>query len=363
MGGVPGAGYGARMVQGVSVTGLAQHEAWQRRVLPPVEELHPGMWSLPVPIPQSPLRYTLSYAYLDGAGVVLVDPGWDSPEGRDALAKGLAAAGATPTDVTGVVVTHVHPDHHGLSGWLQQQGAWVAMHPLEVGALPSRVWRGRGPDEDRAWLRRHGVPEDALDTIAIDVARMRRVFDMVDPDRLLDDGDLLPLPGRQVRAVWTPGHTPGHLCLHDVDAGVLLTGDHLLPRISPNIGVFGDGDDDPLGAYLGSLDAMSRFGALEAFPAHEYRFRGIDTRAVALKAHHHERGEEILRAVNTLPVPTTWSIATALTWSRGWDSLVGMMRRMALAETLAHLRHLSLTGEVSQDPTHLGTWIATPPRP
>jgi glyoxylase-like metal-dependent hydrolase (beta-lactamase superfamily II) len=164
---------------------------------------------------------------------------------------------------------------------------------------------------------------------------------MAEPYRFLEDGDRVPIAGRDVRAIWTPGHTPGHLCLHDAEAGVLLTGDHLLPRITPNIGVHRGADADPLTAYLESLDKLSGHGADEALPAHEYRFRNVPARAAELKAHHHERTAEIMAVVDRLAAPTAWAIAAELTWSRGWDALHGLTRRMALAETVAHLHYLA----------------------
>jgi glyoxylase-like metal-dependent hydrolase (beta-lactamase superfamily II) len=329
------------------ITGVDQHQAWQERTFPPVEQVRPGLWSIPVPIPHSPLRYTLCYAFADNHGVVLVDPGWDTPDGRAAVKAGLAAAGADVSDVTGVVVTHIHPDHHGLSGWLRgESGAWIGMHPLEARTLPGRVWRDRRPETDRAWLSHHGVPDADLAGLVVDPDQIRDLLEMAEPDRLIEDGDRFVLGARSVQAVWTPGHTPGHLCLHDADAGVLLTGDHLLPRISPNIGMHSDHDGDPLTAYLGSLEQTTRFRADEALPAHEYRFRGIDRRATDLIAHHHDRNAEVLGVVDRLPEPSAWAIAAELTWSRGWPSLHGMMRRMALSETIAHLHHLAVLGDL-----------------
>jgi glyoxylase-like metal-dependent hydrolase (beta-lactamase superfamily II) len=332
------------------ITGAAQQEAWQRRVLPPVEQVRPGVWSIPVPIPHSPLRYTLSYAFLDDTGVLLVDPGWDTENGRIALGAGLRQAGTTVADVTGVVVTHIHPDHHGLSGWVRSSsGAWIGMHPVEAQSLPSRTWDERRATGDRAWLLGHGVPAADADILAVDPERLRDVLAMAEPDRAIEDGDPLPLARHDVRAVWTPGHTPGHLCLHDASAGILLTGDHLLPRISPNIGVHGGKDGDPLTAYLGSLEQTGKYAADEALPAHEYRFRGIDQRAADLIGHHDERGREVLDAIDTLRAPTAWDIAGALTWSRGWAALHGMLRRMALAETIAHLHYLASRGAVQSN--------------
>jgi glyoxylase-like metal-dependent hydrolase (beta-lactamase superfamily II) len=330
------------------VTGTAQHEAWQRRVRPPVEQVRPGVWSIPVPIPHNPLRYTLSYAFLDDPGVLLVDPGWDSAEGRAVLTAGLETAGAAVGDVSGIVVTHVHPDHHGLSGWLRERtGAWIGMHPAEVRALPSRLWNTAWPETDLAWLTRHGVPEADAAGVTVDGERLSEALALPEPDRSIEDGDLLPLARHGLRAIWTPGHTPGHLCLHEAGAGILLTGDHMLPRITPNIGVHLGSDPDPLGDYLASLEQTGKFAAEEALPAHEYRFRGIDARAAELVRHHDERGAEILRVIDASGTPTAWTIAAGLTWSRGWAALKGMLRRMALEETLAHLHHLAAEGVVS----------------
>ncbi|GIF21525.1 glyoxylase-like metal-dependent hydrolase (beta-lactamase superfamily II) [Actinoplanes tereljensis] len=339
------------------ITGSAQAEAWRRRVLPPIEEPRPGVWSIPVPIPHNPMRYTICYAFPDDGGLIVVDPGWDSDEARAALTAGLAAAGASVADVRGIVVTHVHPDHHGMSGWLRGgSGAWIGMHPAEAATLPVRAWRGQHPGTDPEWLGRHGVPPDEVDLLGVRPERMAALLEMPEPDREINDGDLLPLAGRSIRAVWTPGHTPGHLCLHDAAAGVLLTGDHLLPRISPNVAVLPTSEGDPLGDYLGSLARMSEFPDDEALPAHEYRFRGIDARATALIEHHDERAAEILAAVASLDAPTGWAVAAELTWSRGWDALHGMLRRMALAETLAHLHHLESIGVLKCLPGTPALW-------
>lgn len=120
------------------VTGTAQRDAWLAHTFPPVEQAGPDLWSVPVPIPDSPLRYTLTYLVAAGGGLVVVDPGWDTEAGWQALAAGLKAAGASPADVTGIVVTHIHPDHHGLSAHLR--------HLADQGRISATAAAAGGPE-------------------------------------------------------------------------------------------------------------------------------------------------------------------------------------------------------------------------
>ncbi len=105
---------------------------------------------------------------------------------------------------------------------------------------------------------------------------------------MLEHGDLIDVPGLRLRAVWTPGHTPGHLCFHDETHDLLLTGDHVLPRITPNVSSY-DMTSNPLDDYLASLAKLRGIQPREVLPAHEYRFTGLDSRLDDLAEHHRER--------------------------------------------------------------------------
>lgn len=335
---------------GIEVLGTAQQDAWRQKELPPVERLAGGLWSVPVPIPDNPLRYTLCYLVPADEGLVVVDPGWDTADGWTALTDGLAVAGASVSDVAGIVATHVHPDHHGLSAKLREaSGAWIAMHPLERDTLPQRQNGHEHADpltDLVAWLATCGAPEaEVADLMRAVRASPRPSHAMADPDVLLSDGDLLPVHGRRVRAVWTPGHTPGHLCLQEPDAQVLLTGDHVLPRITPAIGIRLGADERPLAEFLGSLDKAATFDDHDAYPAHEYRFRGLAARGKHLREHHDQRCMEILAAVTELGRPASWDVAQRLTWSRPWSE-IGFMRLSAVSETVAHLEYLVEQGHL-----------------
>jgi glyoxylase-like metal-dependent hydrolase (beta-lactamase superfamily II) len=344
----------------VEVTGTAQHEAWQSRWLPPVEQVRDGLWSIPVPIPHNPLRYVSVHAFaLDGGGLGLLDTGWESDDGWMALTDGLASIGGGIDDVRGVLVTHLHFDHLGLANRVREaSGAWVAMHPADA-TLVAGLNRKGGAAAIAAEIEfLVGLGADRDDAVA-DVgpaANMERFTRMAVPDRLLEDGDLADFPGWRLRAVHTPGHTPGHLCFADEDGRLFFSGDHVLPRISPNISTGISGAPDPLRDFLASLAAVRDLDPVEVLPAHEWRFRGLADRTDALTAHHEHRLTELLTAIRAHPRSTPWDLAAHLTWSRPWEQYERRMRIFAVTETDAHLRLLASRGLVVSDGGPVPTW-------
>ena len=343
--------YRARVVV---VTGTVQKQAWEDKVLPPVEQVRPGLWSIPVPIPDNPLRYVLVYALeLDGGGVAIVDAGWDTDEAWGALTSGLATAGGSVSDVRAVLVTHIHPDHYGLAGRVREaSGAWIGLHPDDAVMLDSRYG-----DTDALldamfhFLADSGVPEGKLPDLAFASMVMKSMVTMAAPDVLFEDGQVVDLPGWPLRTIWTPGHSPGHVCFHSVEERLLLSGDHILPRITPNISVHAQQFPNPLGDYLESLAKLRDLGSDEVLPAHEYRFADLDGRIDEITAHHADRLEEIVDVVRAHPGSTAWEITLRLHWSRPWDEIESFMQRQANGETLAHCVLLELHGRVRRDGT------------
>lgn len=315
----------------------------------------PGVWALEVPIPHNALGFTLAYLIESDRGPVLVDAGWNHDDSWAALVAAVSAAGHDIAEVHGVLVTHSHADHHGLSGRVREaSGAWVALHPADA----QHVTEQR--NGHRSWLATMGAAflaagaaeADFLDVPAPDTPWP--VAPPVLPDRLIADGTLMDVPGRRVRALWTPGHSPGHTCFVLEDERRILTGDHLLPRISPNVGLWNpDSERDPLGEFLDSLGRLVEVarerGIDEALPAHVGPLPGLLARAEEIRAHHEERCAEV-RAVLAQDTATAWKIAERLSWKYGWEALPVLMRRVALAETLAHIRHLERRGQVVELP-------------
>jgi glyoxylase-like metal-dependent hydrolase (beta-lactamase superfamily II) len=343
------------------VTGTLQREAWARKELPPVERVVPGVWSVPVPIPDNPLRYVLSYLIEHASGFVLVDPGWDAPASWQALTDGLAACAVPLSAVTAVLVTHVHPDHHGLSGAVRERsGAWIGMHEREDAQLARFSVPGRRAAADD-YLRWCGAPGEHISQMTAEgrrgaAAAMARSA-LARADRRLAHGELVDVPGLRLRAVWTPGHSPGHLCFHDETHGLLLTGDHVLPRITPNISAY-DLESEPLAEYLASLEALRGTAVAEVLPAHEYRFAGLDARLDGLRDHHLERLREAAAIVGSGPARhTAWQVARQVRWSRPWPQLSAFQHHAALGEVVAHLRHLrSLRAVTCAADRGVGLW-------
>jgi glyoxylase-like metal-dependent hydrolase (beta-lactamase superfamily II) len=326
--------------------------------LPAVEQVRPGLWSLPVPIPAVPLGYVLCYAFEVPGGVVLVDPGWNATESLLALQAGLERVGARLADVRGVLVTHIHPDHYGLAGQVREaSGAWIGLHPADAALIPDRY---EDVDEllariDR-WLRAAGAPENAVEELRGVSMLIRRFVVAARPDVLLEHGDRPEVPGWRLVALHTPGHTPGHLCFHEERTGVVLTGDHVLPRISPNVSFHPQSTGNPLGDYLASLKQLHAYPG-PALPGHEHRFDDLPGRVEALAAHHEKRLASA-EGVVAAGADTVWAVASRLRWSRPWPEIGGFMRRAAIGETQAHLIELERRGRLTSSGETPTRWRA-----
>lgn len=327
----------------------AQRDAWRHHRLPPVAEIASGVWSIPVDCGIFPVRFTYCYVVVDDGEVMVVDPGLDSDLGWAQLLEGLEHAGVSAPQVGGIVVTHFHPDHIGMARRLASaSGAWVGAHEIEIDHLTGWLTRdaAEANADESAWLEAADADHNLLGGPPAPrmVAMMRQ--QMMLPDRVLHDGDVLRVGMRSLRIVHTPGHTAGHVCVVDEDAALILTGDHVLPTINPNVGLHaGMLTADPMGSYLDALERLRPFAEFTTLPAHEYAFEGLGERLDGLRSFQEQRADQIL-AVLAGRRCTVTETARLLVWSRAWGDFPPTDKRLAVATTFAHLRHLEASGRV-----------------
>ena len=304
----------------------------------------PGVRRIAIPLPIRGLSIVNAYLVEGAHGWSLVDAGMHTAEAEQALRVGLADAGIGLEDVDRVFVTHLHPDHMGMAGTLEHAGAEVLMHTPEIAAA-RRVW-SKGHeliDATYDWFVRHGMPRDIDEGMRQAWIAMGERVDDLDHVRGVDDGESVDLGGRVTKLRWTPGHTDYHAVLIDARDGVLFSGDHVLPRITSNIGLYPSSRDDPLGDFLGALARLRDLPVKRVLPAHGDPFDDLAGRIDELLAHHAARLDATVAAVGT-------SERDAYRVAR---MLFPVLRspheeRFALAETLAHLRHLERKGRVRE---------------
>ena len=309
---------------------FAAHEAGQ---LPGVLSIAERTWALALPLPVGPPPYTLVYVFEDAAANVhLLDTGWELPGSLELLARGLESIGHTLEQVESVTATHLHSDHLGLAARIREaSGARVQVHAAEQRGLDEFAQRGVTVPDLASW----GVPAELHDSLAAIVGHTRPVE--LTADVLLEHDQLLDIPGRSVRVMHTPGHTPGSLSL--LENGVLFTGDLLLPTIFPGVGLGGD-SDNPLADYLRSLDLIESLGDPLVAPGHGYVFRGLAERVGASRAHQVGRSDEVAAILTDRPDATVWEVASRVTWTGGWQSLRGFHQASALSQTAMRMRYI-----------------------
>jgi glyoxylase-like metal-dependent hydrolase (beta-lactamase superfamily II) len=343
------------------------------------ECIEEGLWRIPLPLPFA-LRSVNVYLVEDAPGTwTLIDSGLGLPADQAALHAGLARAGIVIEAIATLVLTHAHPDHIGLSGAIAAaSGAPVYLLAGEDERL-YHVWGepNEGTQEGDGTMDQAGAQDahdaqqtqDARDDgvfaqveamyranglSADDVAqhyagsqRLRRILRLPprSATRTLDDDQTLRLGAHSYRVLWTPGHSDFHLCLLR-DDGLFFAGDHVLPGITPNIGLYPNARPNPLRDYLGALARVRDLSVRYVLPGHRRPFADLAGRVDELQAHHEERAARLLALLAAHPDGADANtLAGALFGMRlnGPDD-----RRFALAETLAHLEHLHTDGRVAR---------------
>lgn len=310
-----------------------------------------GVYQLKLPVPL-PLRFISAYLIEGDDGWTLVDTGFDYPENYEAWESGAAAVGFDLSrDVSRIVVTHFHPDHLGGARWLQERsGAPVYLLEDEI-ENARRVWEGSGgakPFLDH--LARHGMDRKLAESAA---EKMRTGLSLPEKMLPLHAGEKLAVGDGALRVIHAPGHADYQFMLHDERRGILFAADHVLLKITPNIGLWPESLPHPLARYLKSLDGLRNLQADLVLPGHGPVFHDLRGRIEEL-VHHHEERLDAMHAVLEDGPKTSFTVSRVA--FRG--ALTLYQRCFALAETLAHLDQLALEGRAEREEDEVVTYRA-----
>ncbi|MCU0597777.1 MAG: MBL fold metallo-hydrolase [Desulfobacterales bacterium] len=314
------------------------------------EEIYPNLYRLKIPLPESPLKYLNSYVIKGGARNLVVDTGLNRDVCKSAMMEGLKALNVS-LDTLDIFITHLHADHFGLLSELVTENTKIYFNRPDAEIIEH--WQGFEPMIQ--YGARSGFPEEILRSALHQHPGFKYGSRWTPSLNILNDDDVLEIGGYRFSCIQTPGHTHGHMCLHEPSARFLIAGDHLLSDITPNIQCWWE-DGDPLGDYISSLDKIYHLKVDRVLPGHRRLFENYTERIDELKHHHEHRLEEILRLLEKKSPITAFETASQMTWdieADSWDTFPVAQKWFATGEAISHLRYLERRGKIrrqSEDP-------------
>lgn len=313
---------------------------------PGPHEVAPGVYRVPLPMPNDGLRAVNVYVIDDGDEAVLIDSGWEIDDAREMLRAALDELGFRFDQVRRFLITHMHRDHYTLAVRLRREYGM----PIWLGAGEREsleVILSGDSSREVGDLHRWGVTaEFSMADLEIDPERSRAIYEL--PDEWITGTTDIELNRRTLRAIPTPGHTNGHTVFVDEAASLVFAGDHVLPHITPSIGLQPVMIRTALGDYLSSLRLLLSNPDMQLLPAHGPEWPSVHARAKELLAHHDERLEETLGTVRG-GATTAYESARLLHWTsrrRAFGELNTFNGLLAVGETAAHLEYLVDAGRL-----------------
>lgn len=308
-------------------------------------EVATGVFELRLPIPFEDGLVNV-FLFADGREVDLLDCGMNAEESVDMIRHAITHLGGYR--LRRLTVTHIHPDHYGAAGVFAGEGlADLYIHRLEVPLVhPRYVELEHLVSEVRHYLFVNGVPSDDAEVLSNSQRALSEVVKTAEPSVQLDGAETLVMGRRRLRVEWTPGHSPGHVCLYDPEEGLLFAGDHMLPDLSPNIGLHPQSTPDPLHEYLDGLRRLAGYEPRLVLPAHGRPYSDAPARVEVLVSHHIRRLDQVMEIVGR-EEKSGWQVALEL-----WGPRENLYeKRLALQEGLAHLQALAVEGRISKSVT------------
>lgn len=289
------------------------------------------------------LPYVLPYMVKSGGDVLLVDCGWHTDDAYTCLEEGMREHGSHPSEVSKLAITHVHPDHYGMSGKLKDlnPACEVIIHQRDGDIIATRYLKPDGlAHEVSDMMQVHGVPPFDASQLSQGSMDMRPKVWAVAADLEVHGGETIAVGDFAFEIIHTPGHSPGHICLYEPNRKALFTGDHVLPTITPNVSYNPQSMGNPLGDYMRSLEKLIDLDVEYVLPAHEFDIKDLRKRINEIQLHHEHRLDEMIACIDS-GGSTAWEIAGRVKWATGMlAEFPPFIQRAAVGETLAHMEYL-----------------------
>lgn len=300
-----------------------------------------NIYRIPIPVP-FPMKYVYCYLFKEPDGWSLVDVGFNYPEAINTWKSIFDQLHIHPKHIRAIYVTHFHPDHFGLCGWMQKLTEAPVFISKEDGVMAERVW---GPSSQQASkvgavCRQNGVPDRLAEQIE---ENMRKLSAYVMPFPLLTilEEEEVQLGGVAWKVIAVPGHSDGLINFYQPEKRLLLAADHVLDKITPNISLWPGGSVNPLKDYFSSLDTVGALDIHLALPAHGEVISQFSERIASIRLHHEKRLNQMFSLA--LRDRTAYEIASDVF---GYKQLSPHQWRFAIAETIAHLEYLVSMNEL-----------------